>query len=507
MIHGVADDVGEMMVDETINDLATVALTVYDTRVLENPQVLTHQRLTQFQGADQFVYALCVVPQRQHDGDSGGGGECPQQFGRGDAPGTISLRGLGYVSHQDLRSRHGTRMSHYTLHTMGNGFQSRLGGRVSEEAIVAAGVRVSMAESTRPLDHGDMVARAGRGHDGTPETPSSVRVAPLLIGSGATPEGRPTDLSVGRVQVIVTDADHIAYEIELAERWVVDGGMLSVDRGIDAATLGGALAAAVGRVLPSVHTDDPVHIAAAHAKAISEVSRNTVHDVRALRYDLEERLAAESGDEVADEEHTWIVSSVLKLNILCGRAVDQARAAVREGLWSYLDDADAYHSYRRLRDPTLIGDRPPATTGMRSWMRLHDTAVRQCEEIAAQLSEESTVLVGLLEAASSISSSREADAQTRLNLLVALLSLGLGVPALVLALYGAQLILPLDTLRQQVAFLPIAASLCVAAVLALVFAPKGQTRRIWIAAAIAVLVVLACLVVGAIVVIDHPLPQ
>ena len=85
-------------------------------------------------------------------------------------------------------------------------------------------------------------------------------------------------------------------------------------------------------------------------------------------------------------------------------------------------------------------------------------------------------------------------------------SLGLGVPALVLVLYGAQLILPLDTVRQQIAFVPIALSLLVAAILALKYAPRGATRRVWIYAAVSVLIVLVCLVVGAVVVIAEPLP-
>ncbi|MEC5185761.1 hypothetical protein RCH12_003238 [Cryobacterium sp. MP_3.1] len=50
-----------------------------------------------------------------------------------------------------------------------------------------------------------------------------------------------------------------------------------------------------------------------------------------------------------------------------------------------------------------------------------------------------------LAAAASVSSSREANAQTSSNTLAAVASLGPGIPALVLAPYGADRLLPIDT--------------------------------------------------------------
>ncbi|WP_124706581.1 hypothetical protein [Gordonia insulae] len=318
---------------------------------------------------------------------------------------------------------------------------------------------------------------------------------------------------MGRVRILVDGNGRVDYQLVVVDEWRVRDGVLDAVRDdVDAESplrsgLVDAFVRRIAELMPDHSIDAAAgHVVAVHAKAVCELSRNSVAQIREIRYLLEEKLADESADETADEAHTWIVSSVLKLNILCGRVVDGAREAVREGMWSFIDDDQAYHAYRKLRDPSLIVSQPAATIETRTWMRMHDAAIRQCEQIAEQLNEESTTLVGLLEAASSISSSREADAQTRLNTLVALLSLGIGVPALVLALYGAQLILPLDTMRQRLAFLPIGLSLLVAAILAIVFAPKGQTRRIWIAAAVAVLGVLLCLVVGALVVIADPIP-
>ena len=288
----------------------------------------------------------------------------------------------------------------------------------------------------------------------------TVRVAPLL--QRVELYGTGFGLVTGRVRVLVPDevvrggayARRISYEVGITGSWHVspDGVVERID--LKAEEILAAIGDSMRPLLQPSTSTDPTMEAARHAKALCELSRNSVVSIREIRYQLEERLANESADDTADEVHTWIVSSILKLNIVCGRCVDIARELVREGLWSYLDDDDAYHAYRRLRDPSLIVDQPPADIAMRSWMRLHDTAIRHCEQIDAQLTEESSTLVALLEAASSISSSREADAQTRLNTLVALLSLGLGVPALVLVLYGAQLILPLDTVRQQIAFVP-----------------------------------------------------
>lgn len=372
--------------------------------------------------------------------------------------------------------------------------------------VVSAYPAVSVGVATGTWTYKDTLEAAEEGR-------RAVRVVPLVHFWLDRKDGGIAWICVGRVRVVVDEVGDVGYEVAIVSLWQVRDGILTslsdlrtvVTRSESA--VADTLVRCAEQVLPDNSRDRaPSHLVAVHAKAVCEISRNAVSFIREIRYALEAKLAEESADETADEQHTKIVSSVLILNIVCCRAADAAREAVREGLWAYINDDQAYHAYRKRRDPALLVTQSAATIETRSWMRLHDAGIRHCEQILEQMTEESVTLVGLLEAASSISSSREADAQTRLNTLIALLSLGIGVPALVLALYGAQLILPLDTIRQRLAFLPIGLSLLLAAILAIVFAPKGQTRRIWISAAVAVLGVLLCLVIGALVVIADPIP-
>jgi len=73
--------------------------------------------------------------------------------------------------------------------------------------------------------------------------------------------------------------------------------------------------------------------------ALAELSRDAVASVREIRYDLEHRLAHFSSKGLPTSSNTPIVASLLQLNIICGRAADEAREAVREGLWLHLSDS------------------------------------------------------------------------------------------------------------------------------------------------------------------------
>jgi hypothetical protein len=84
------------------------------------------------------------------------------------------------------------------------------------------------------------------------------------------------------------------------------------------------------------------------------------------------------------------------------------------------------------------------------------------------------------------------------------MSLGLGIPALVLALYGAERLLPLDTGPRQLAFIPVAAGLVLAAALAIWRAPSGRHRRVWAVGAVTVLVSLLSLLVLAAIIAPVP---
>src|SRR5690606_6196539 len=101
----------------------------------------------------------------------------------------------------------------------------------------------------------------------------------------------------------------------------------------------------------------------------------------------------------------------------------------------------------------------------------------------------------LISSATGISSSREADAQSRFNLLVALLSIGIGIPGLFLAMYGASELLPLDSMGKLLLFAPVLVSLLDAAVIAWWKAPRGQLGKLWKQCA-ALTVVICAFMVG-----------
>ena len=182
---------------------------------------------------------------------------------------------------------------------------------------------------------------------------------------------------------------------------------------------------------------------------------------------------------------------------MCGRASDEAREATREGMWVHATDAEAYHSYRRLQDPSIISPHAPATRELRSWMQLHDAALRHCLEVRRQLDAESVSIRSLIASAASISSSKDADAQSRFNVLAAIASVGLGLPALVLTLYGATILLPLNSPPRLLAFAPVAVSLAIAASIAMWQGHRLKRGRIWTLSAVGILIVLLLLLLAA----------
>lgn len=73
----------------------------------------------------------------------------------------------------------------------------------------------------------------------------------------------------------------------------------------------------------------------------------------------------------------------------------------------------------------------------------------------------------------------------------------MGIPALVLALYGADRLLPLNTEPRQLAFIPVPVGLLFAAVIAIWRAPNGKFSRVWIFGAIGIITILLSLHVTA----------
>lgn len=239
------------------------------------------------------------------------------------------------------------------------------------------------------------------------------------------------------------------------------------------------------------------HLAAGIAKSLSEASRDSLQRRREIRYLLEHRLAETSSASESSTDHTSVVSSLIQLNIMCGRASDEAREAVREGLWVHVTDVNAYHAYRRLRDPSLVIVQKPPRLKDRPWFRLHDAAMRQCEELRKQLDGESASINTLIVAGASVSSAKDADAQTRFNVLAAMASVGLGLPALVLTLYGASILLPMNTAPRLLAFAPVAVSLAMAVGIALWQGHRQKRGAIWNVGAIVIMLVLLLLLLAA----------
>lgn len=352
------------------------------------------------------------------------------------------------------------------------------------------------------LVHADMEAVAQAGLPGGHDRPSILRVVPLLHVAGR--KGRRV-VVVGHSLVAVHSEDDVVVQSFITNCWEEGSAegeflRLDVETSHESEAAKFAICSFEQRLPPWPETtglfDAEMH-AAKHAKALAELSRNSVASVREIRYDLEHRLAQFSSQGHPTSSSTPIVASLLELSIICGRAADEAREAVREGLWLHLSDSSAYHSYRRLQDPSIINEAEPATSATRTWMRLHDAGVRQCMEMRKQLDAEAGSARNLMAAAASVSNSREADGQSAFNTLAAVVSLGLGIPALVLALYGADRLLPLNTQPRQLAFIPVAIGLLLAAVIAIWRAPKGRSGWIWVVAAIGIIALLLSLLVVA----------
>ncbi|SMQ71142.1 hypothetical protein SAMN06295943_2150 [Agreia sp. VKM Ac-1783] len=328
---------------------------------------------------------------------------------------------------------------------------------------------------------------------------SVVRVAPLLAVFGA--EGNRT-IIIGRTLVVVDAQNTISLEASVAAAWKEEDGTrgsfdvvdLSRDDKLSNAS---ALISSIMPFRKPLAEASSEDVAAGIAKDLCEKSRESVADIRDIRYFLEHELARSSAGDASDVDHTTIVASLLQLNIICGRTADEARETEREGLWVYITDPEAYHSYRVLQEPKIISCAEAATATTRTWMRMHDAAMRQCGAMRSLLESESIAIRSLISSATSISSSKEADAQSRFNVLAAIASIGLGLPALVLALYGANALVPITTMPRLAAFAPVIVALLVAAGLAIHQGIRTKRGNIWIFSAAGIVVFLIVLLVAA----------
>lgn len=302
----------------------------------------------------------------------------------------------------------------------------------------------------------------------------SLRAVPLFSVSEAE-EGKTRSIFVGNVTIFVRGAKTLL-RVRLAEGARADAaGSLSSMEFLHAepspksneipelAQLEMQLKERLHKVAESmgkVEVPDPdENRSAAIAKGLVEESVNAVSSLRGIRYDLERQLipsgtvtnspatstAADGTRKTRKEpQRLATVSSLAMFGILVDKGADQAHQAVREGLWLHIPNRTAYHAYRRHIDQTIIKNEKLPAADDWTWMHRHDAANRQCLSLQNQLSKEAESVRSLMAAASSISSAREADAQANFNVIVAVASLAIGIPALVFTLYGVENLVELE---------------------------------------------------------------
>lgn len=179
------------------------------------------------------------------------------------------------------------------------------------------------------------------------------------------------------------------------------------------------------------------------AKAITEGSRNAVADLRGLRYEMERQVA----DLLAQRKSTalrMVMAQLLELSIAFSRARDHARVTLRES-----------------KLPAVL---------------------RHCEAMDVELGDELTRLQSLLGSVSTFAVAQEGEAQQRFNMLAAAAAAGLGLPALILSLYGADIYLPFTWDKAWRALAPIAGVLTLAAGIILHRMPGRTTAKHYLAA-------------------------
>lgn len=92
MRRGIHNDVRQVLVDEAVDDFASVPLAVDDPGGLQHAQVLADQRLGDAEGVDEFVHATFRDPKLQDDRDPDGRGERAEQFTRFDKDVLVAKR-------------------------------------------------------------------------------------------------------------------------------------------------------------------------------------------------------------------------------------------------------------------------------------------------------------------------------------------------------------------------------------------------------------------------------
>jgi hypothetical protein len=303
------------------------------------------------------------------------------------------------------------------------------------------------------------------------------RAVPLLAVLQA---GNDRLVAVGQSQILIARGVGPVITVVVRALWVAStegygGGVVTNWRAIDDhERLAGLVEDTVRRARHET-PDDLEWQATAMAKALAEASHNAIAELRSFRYGLE-RLLGENlrGGPARDLEP--ILADIIELSTVCGRTCDEAREAAREGMWTWRTDPDAYHAHRGMLDVSLP-PRPGNREGRRRpWFRVLDAGVRQCLQMERLAAEEAPFLHSLLNSASTIAVTRDARAQETFNLIATVGGVMLGVPGLILAMYGASDVLPL-TRTNAVVLVPLAVAALLASLPAVFLPGRGRQGR------------------------------
>lgn len=233
--------------------------------------------------------------------------------------------------------------------------------------------------------------------------------------------------------------------------------------------------------------DTGAAILATATKAAADRSRTSVTAVREICYELSE-VISEGLRPDARKSPAPTIPQVMSLRAALALARDEARETIRRQFELGPDDREAYERYRRAADPALMIDFEPADHTTRTWMRTHDAGIRQCRAIEDQLAEQIEMLSGTLDAASTMWTAQQAKSSEDLNKVASAAALGLGVPSLVLAYYGADHLVDLHISAGStvVAWLPLIVGAVPAAILLRNHQPHWWTsgRSSWLTALI-----------------------
>lgn len=329
--------------------------------------------------------------------------------------------------------------------------------------------------------------------EGWEPEPASFRAVPLLR---VTAE----HVFLGLVHVVVTArGDLRARMVVEQEHWV-----RSADGHCTPATADWEPLAAWDGVTPP-RDGAPEERAASFVKALAERSRNEVVALRAVRSTLEAGLGRTLRDDAAGSDPQHLLASLIELARIANRAGELCREAVREGFWVWRRPAGdrGYRIYRRLVDPSLERTDPldPAEDPVPPpWLRAHDRGIRQLRAAEEQLANEADQVYGLLDGASTVAATRDASSQEQLTILAALAAVALGIPGLVFALYGADVLVPFSEGGRQLSVLAITfvatAALPVAAQLRIRTTTIGVPRKVLNAIAIAAVLTALLYLVG-----------